>query len=137
MALGDQRQSRAFAFGNLGQRVGQIRTVRDRTEVTARARAEPMAELVDGPQVEACGVEREAVPVVDARVLAEAMQEDDGGAWLLGGPVPVVGPALWMVDERHAHDCIRWCGHAQGFGAASFCLRGILFSCDGATSSAR
>ena len=83
MPLGDQRQARVFALGDLRQRIGQIRAVRDRTEVTARAGAEPVAELVDRPQIDACGVEREAVPVVDARVLAEAVQEDDDGARLL------------------------------------------------------
>ena len=50
-------------------------------------------ELVDRPQVDAGGVEREPVAVVHAGVLAEAVQEDDGGAGLGGGPVPVVGAA--------------------------------------------
>ena len=64
-----------------------------------------MPELVDGPQVDARGVEREAVAVVDAGVLAEAVQEDDGGARLGGGPVPVVRAAPVVIDEWHAHDC--------------------------------
>jgi hypothetical protein len=109
MPLGDQRQPGSFTFRNLSQRGGQIRTVFDRAEVTARARAEPMTELVDGPQIEAGRVQREAVSVVDARVLTEAVEEDDGGPWLLGGPMAVVSPALWVIDERHAHDCSRWC----------------------------
>ena len=122
MPLGDQRQSGAFALGELGQRVGQIRAVRDRTEVAARAGAEPVAELVDRPQVDARGVEREAVPVVDAGVLAEAMQEDDDGARFLGRPVPVVGPALRVIDERHAHDCISCDARAHAVHA-SLCRR--------------
>ena len=93
MSLRDQRQSGTLAFGEFGQRVGQRRTVLDRTEVAAVTGAEAVAELVDGPQVDACGVQREAVPVIDAGVLAEAVQEDDGRAWLGGGPVPVVGAA--------------------------------------------
>ena len=104
MALGDQWQSRALALDKLGQRIGQIRTVGDGTEIAAGARAEAVAELIDRPQIDACGVEREAVPVVDAGVLTEAVQEDDSGAWFLGGPVPVVGPALRVLDERHADD---------------------------------
>ena len=101
MALRDQRQPGTFALGELGQRVGQCRAVLDRAEVAAGARAQAVPELVDGPQVDACGVEREAVAVVDAGVLAEAVQEDDGGARLGGGPVPVVGPAPLVVDEWH------------------------------------
>ena len=80
MSLGDQRQARAFALGELGQRVGQVGAVDDRAEVAARARAEAVAELVDRPQVDARGVEREAVAVIEAGVLAEAVQEDDRGA---------------------------------------------------------
>src|SRR5689334_8848828 len=102
MSLRDQRQAGAFAFGEFGQAVRQRGAVLERTEVAAVAGAEPMAELVDGPQVESCGVEREAVPVIDAGVLAEPVQEDDGRARLGGSPVAVVGPALRVIDEWHA-----------------------------------
>jgi hypothetical protein len=58
-----------------------------------------VAELIDRPQVEASRVEREGVPVIDARVFAEAVQEDDGGPRVLGGPVPVVGLAFgWSMN---------------------------------------
>ena len=110
MALRDQRQpGTCRASASSVSAVGQSRAVLDRAEVAAVAGAQPVAELVDGPQVDARGIEREAVPVVDAGVLAEAVQEDDGGPRLGGGPVAVVGPALWVIDERHAHDCSRWC----------------------------
>ena len=46
-------------------------------EVAALAWAQPVAELIDGPQVDARRVERETEPVVDAGVFAEAVQEDD------------------------------------------------------------
>ena len=101
MALRDQRQSRPFALGELGQRVGEVGAVRDRAEVAAVTGTEPMAELVDRPQIDSRGVEREAVPVVDPGVLPEAVQEDDDGARVLGRPVTVVGPAFRVIDERH------------------------------------
>ena len=94
MALGDQRQPRPFALGELGQRVGEIGAVRDRAEVAALAGTEPMAELVDRPQVDARGVEREAVPVVDAGVLTEAVQKDDDGARILRPPSDGSRPGL-------------------------------------------
>ena len=77
MALRDQRQPRTFAFGQLGEGVSQVRAVVDRAEVATGARAESVPELVDRPQVDTGGVEREAVAVIDAGVLAEAVQEDD------------------------------------------------------------
>ena len=80
----------------------EVGAVDDRPEVAAGARAEAVAELVDRPQVDAGGVEREAVAVIEAGVLAEAMQEDDRGAGLGSCPVPVVRAALRMVDERHS-----------------------------------
>ena len=83
MARRDQWQSRPFALGKFGQRIGEIRAVGDGAEIAAGARAEPVAELVDRPQVDSRGIEREAVPVVDAGVLAEAVQEDDDGARFL------------------------------------------------------
>jgi hypothetical protein len=60
-----------------------------------------MAELVDRPQVDACGIEGEAVPVIDAGVFAEAVQEDNDGARLARGPVAVVGATIWVIEERH------------------------------------
>src|SRR6201999_1842386 len=73
----------------------------DRTEVAAVAGAEAVAELVDGPKVDASGVQGEAVPVVEAGVLAETVQEDDGGARLGCSRVPVVGAATRVLDELH------------------------------------
>src|SRR5262245_53238550 len=102
MALRDQRQPWALAFGDFGQGVGQSGTVLDRSEVAAVTGAQAVAELIDRPQVNACGVQREAIPVIDAGVLAEAVQEDDGRARLGGSPVPVVGAPLRVIDERHA-----------------------------------
>jgi hypothetical protein len=61
-----------------------------------------MAELVDRPQVDVGGIEREAVPVINAGVFAEAMQEDDDGTRLGRSPVAVLGSALRVLDERHA-----------------------------------
>ena len=104
-------------LGEFGERIGQCRAVLDGAEVAAGARAEPVAELVDRPQVDAGGVECEAVPVVDAGVLAEAVQEDDDGAWLGGGPVPVVGTAPLVIDEWHALTAPGGVRHAQGFGS--------------------
>src|SRR5215470_5426793 len=107
MPLRDQRQTRPLAVGDGGQAVAQCCAVLDRAEVAAVSGGEAVAELVDGPQIDARGVEREAVPVIDARVLTEAVQEDDGGTRLGGGPVPVVGAALWVIDERHAMTAAR------------------------------
>ena len=61
-----------------------------------------MAELIHRPQVDARRVQREPVPVIQAAVLAEAVQEDHRGPRILGRPVPVVGAPAVMVDERHA-----------------------------------
>lgn len=60
-----------------------------------------MSELVDGPQVDAGSVEGEAQPVVDAGVLAEPVQEDDGRRRLGSGLMPVVGAAAVVIDEGH------------------------------------
>ena len=87
MSLCHKRQS-----GALGLRPARSacrrapRSRLDRTEVAALARTQPVAELVDRPQVDARGVECEAVAVVEAGVLAEAVQEDDGGPRLGGRP---------------------------------------------------
>ena len=93
MSLCDQGQSGPFAFG-------QSVSASARSELSAIDPKSPrvpgaqaVAELVDRPQVDARGVEREAVAVVEAGVLAEAVQEDDGGPRLGGCPVPVVGAA--------------------------------------------
>jgi hypothetical protein len=48
-------------------------------------------------------------------VLAEAVQEDDGGARLGGGPVAVVHPAPGVVEDWHAHDCSNTRGKPQPF----------------------
>src|SRR4029077_3332256 len=93
--------------GEFGQRVSEVGAVFDRTEVTSGSRREAVAELVDGPQVDTGRVEREPVAVVDAGVLAEAVQEDDGSARLGGRPVPVVGAAPRVLDERHATTAAR------------------------------
>ncbi len=69
-----------FALGEFGQGVGKVGAVGDRAEVTAVAGAQAVPELVDGPQIDACGVEREAIAVIDAGVLTEPVQKDDGGA---------------------------------------------------------
>ena len=56
-----------------------------------------------GPQIDTDGSERETVAVVDAGVLAEAVQEDDGCPRFAGGPVPVVSPAgdaPWASIQR-------------------------------------
>src|SRR5205085_170091 len=97
MSLGDQRQPWACTFGEFGQTVAECGAVLDRTEIAADAWAEAVPELIDCPQIDASSVQREAVPVVEAGVLAEAMQEDDGCAWLGGGPVPVVGAAFGVI----------------------------------------
>src|SRR5919107_750821 len=101
MPLGDQRNSTTLSFCKLGQQVGQIGTRLDGPKVAASAGGQPVAELVDGPQVDARRVEREAVAVVDAGVLAEAMQEHNRGPRVGSGPVAVVGAALGVVDKRH------------------------------------
>jgi len=64
-------------------------------------------ELVDRPQVDAGSIEGETVPVVEAGVFPEAMQEDHRGAWVGDSPVPVVDPAALMIEERHVLDCTR------------------------------
>jgi hypothetical protein len=115
MSLGDKGQSAAFGFGELGQRIGQIRAVLDGSEVAARARAEPVPELVDRPQVDARGVEREAVAVVNAGVFAEPVQEDHRRARLGGGPMPVVRVASLVLDEGHGHKCARFRQSANRF----------------------
>ena len=53
-----------------------------------------MAELVDGPKVDARGVQCEAIAVVQPGVFTESVQEDDGGARIGYRPVAVVGAAL-------------------------------------------
>ena len=76
-------------------------------EVAALAWAQPVAELIDGPQVDARRVERETEPVVDAGVFAEAMQEDDRDLGLRDRPVPVVRAAGLNVQKWHDSDCTR------------------------------
>ena len=122
MPLRDQRHSRAFSLGELGQRVGEVRALLDRSEVPAGARTQPVPELVDRPQVDACGVEGEAVAVIDAGVLAEPVQEDHDGARLGRSPVPVVGLALLVVDEWHAHQCAR----VSANRAINYCHRNYM-----------
>ena len=113
MPLGDQRYPRIL--GELGQRVGQIRAVLDRSEVAARARGQPVPELINRPQVDARGVERKAVAVVNAGVFAEPVQEDHRGARLGRGPVSVVRIASLVLDEGHAYKCARSCQPAINF----------------------
>ena len=114
MSLSDQREAWIGGLGELGQLVGQPDARLERREVPAVAWTEPVPELVDGPQVDACSIEREAVPVVDTGVLAEAVQEDDCGAGLFGGPVPVVGAAVVGVQEWHVQTASGHDGPAQG-----------------------
>src|SRR5262245_26899050 len=123
MALRDQRQPGALAFGEIGQGGGQSGTVLDRSEVATVSGAEAVAELIDRPQVDARGVQREAVPVIDAGVLAEAVQEDDGRAGLGRSPVPVVGAPLGVIDERHAMTAARCASNRKHSGQG-----GCLFS---------
>lgn len=91
-------------FGERRQGVGQCRAVLERAEIPARAGGQAVPELVDRPQVDACGVECEAVPVIHPGVFAEAVQEDHRGSWLGGRPVPVVGAPTVVLDEWHARD---------------------------------
>jgi hypothetical protein len=53
MPLRDQRQARALAFGEFGQGCRPGRTVLNRPEVSPVPGAEAVAELIDGPQVDA------------------------------------------------------------------------------------
>ena len=82
MALRDQRD--AALSSELRELIGQCGAVLDGAEVTSVTGTEPVTELVDGPQVDAGSVQREAVAVIDAGVFAEAVQEDDRGARLGG-----------------------------------------------------
>ena len=107
MSLGYKRYSWPLSFSQRGQRIGESRTLLNGAELTAFARGEAVAELVDRPQVDACGIEGESIPVVETGVFTEPMQEYHRSPRICGGPMPVVHPPALVIEERHGLDCTR------------------------------
>jgi hypothetical protein len=101
MSLCHKRNAGPFPLGEVCEPVGQRGTVFKGSELATLARGQPVAELVDRPQVDAASVEREPVPVVEPDVLAEPVQEDDGNGRVGGGPVPVIDRAAFVIKEGH------------------------------------
>ena len=107
MSLGHKRYSRALSFSQCGQRIGEGGALLDGPELATFAGGEAVAELVDRPQVDTCGIEGESIPVVEAGVFAEPVQEYHRGPRVGDAPVPVVHPPALVIEERHGLDCTR------------------------------
>ena len=77
MSLGDKRYARTLGLrpARRGRSASPMLASSVR-EVAAVTGGQAVPELVDGPQVDARGVQREAVAVVEPGVLAEPVQED-------------------------------------------------------------
>ena len=102
MARRNHGQSWVLLLDEHGQRLGQCRTVGQRAEISTRTGTQTVAELIDGPQVDARGVERKTEAVIDAGVFAETVQEHHGGSRFGGRPVPVVHAGGVGLQEGHA-----------------------------------
>ena len=90
MSLRHNRYPRPRSFGELRERFRHCGAVFDGAQLSPRSRRQSVAELVNRPQIDTRGVQRESVPVIEPGVFPEAVQEDHRGPWVGSRPVPVV-----------------------------------------------
>ena len=120
MSLGDERNVGVPGRRQLGELLTECGAGFEGSEVAAVAGGQPVAELVDGPEVDPGGVQGEAVTVVEAGVFTETMQEDHRRARSIGGPVPVIRTAVIGVEKWHASNPTRCASHPQDIRSCGY-----------------